>query len=793
MEKYYKQYDRCRQNEKPFCTNACPFHMDMLDFQSKIIKNNYNAAYKTLRNAVGFPDIVAALCAEYCASACPRKDLDESVRINLLEKTCVAKATKKDPTDYNVPIKNRKIAIIGAGISGLACALRLTQKKYDVTIYEKSGRWGGVLWDLLPAELFLEDIRRQLQFETYDLQYNTEIKEIEAIKDQGFEAVYAATGKGGNDFGVMNQEQGHCFIKDDMAVFAGGGLTGKEPVRALADGLDMAWSIEVFLKTGRLEYPKEAENCRAVADQDRLIRSEAVIPTDGGIYTDSEAAAEAGRCIRCQCNACMKYCDVCDYHNKWPMRIRDDIMGTVAFSTSESMLKKTPAKRMMNTCTQCGLCDEVCPEGIEIGGMLLEARRSLHKQGTMPGAYHQFWIRDMEFANSDRSALVKKGAGMENGLKEANQQEGQQDENFAFFPGCQLGASDPRYVMEAYRWLLRKKPDTGMLLRCCGIPAEWAGNEGLHDIEIANLKKDWEQLGQPVLILACPSCQKHLKEYLPQIETISLYEVLDQWDNDHKKDQGEKQRDENQGVKDRVEPESTIVYSVFDPCSARHVKPMEQAVRNLAKMTGIKTEEFPKGDLHGCCGYGGHVSEANADYAAYVVKSRCEMSDRPYLTYCINCRDIFRGEGKRAIHILDLVFDINRNDCILPNLSDRRRNRVDLKNILLKEIWGEVMDKQSDQLMCKLKINEDVQEKMNRMKILDEDLCEVIEFGERTKRRTYDPETRTYTCYRELGHITYWVEYQKTDDGYEVISAYTHRMKIKLEGVWNGRKTEADL
>lgn len=173
MEKYFRQYDRCRQNEKPFCTHACPFHVDVLDFQTKMEKNNYNAAYKTFRNAVGFPDVVAALCSEYCAEACPRKDLDQSVQLNLLERTCVAKATRKNPTDYNVPIKRRKIAIVGAGISGLACALRLTQKKYDVTVYEKTGRWGGMLWDLLPTELFLSDIERQLQFETYDLHHNT--------------------------------------------------------------------------------------------------------------------------------------------------------------------------------------------------------------------------------------------------------------------------------------------------------------------------------------------------------------------------------------------------------------------------------------------------------------------------------------------------------------------------------------------------------------------------------------------------------------------------------------------
>ncbi|HWQ78911.1 MAG TPA: FAD-dependent oxidoreductase [Anaerovoracaceae bacterium] len=776
MEKYFRQYDTCRQNERPFCSVACPFHVDVLDFQSKMANNNYNAAFKTFRNAVGFPDIVAALCPEYCASVCPRGETDQSVQLNLLEKTCVARASKKDPTDYNVPLKNRKIAVIGAGISGLACALRLTQKKYDVTIYEKTGRLGGKLWDVLFPEIFLEDIKRQFQFEKYALHFNTEIKSIDEIRDQGFEAVYAATGGGGFDFGAMNHENGHSFMDGGIAVFAGGSLTGKDPVRALADGLDMAWAVEVFLKTGRLEYPEGEKPCKAVADPDKLVRTEGVIPTDNGLFTDAEAAAEAGRCIRCQCDACMKYCDVCAYHNKWPMRIRDDVMATVAFSTSESMIKKTPAKRLMNTCTQCGLCDEVCPEGIEIGAMLLEARRSLHRQGTLPGAYHQFWVRDMEFTNGEFAALARKAP-------EQEARSGQRAiQKYAFFPGCQLGAADPRYVTEPYRWLLSKQPDTGLLLRCCGVPAEWAGNEEMHESAITDLRRDWEQLGRPALIYACPACRKHLQEYLPEIETVSLYEILDRWG--FKAEDGAGNRNFSRRYKE---------FSIFDPCTARHIEPLEQAVRALAKQTGVLLEELPKGDKHGCCGYGGHVSEANADYAAWVATRRSGLSENPYIAYCINCRDVFQGEGKPALHILDLLFAINGLDAALPNLTERRRNRINLKRILLKEIWGEDMEKKPEPCKFRLKIGKEIQEKMNRLKLLEEDICEVLKLAETSKRRTFDPQRGTWSCYRELGQLTCWVEYRPDGEEFEIVNVYIHRMKIQLEGVWNGRKTEIDL
>ena len=768
MENYIRQYDDCRQNEKPFCTNRCPFHMDVLDFQTKMANNNYNAAYKTFRNAVAFPEVVAALCPEYCADVCPRAAIDQSVQLHLLEKTCVARVTKKDPTDYNIPIKQRKVAIIGAGGSGLACGVRLAQKKYDVTIFEKADRVGGTLTELLPAELVDTDIKRQFQFETYTLHLNREIGSLEDLADQGFEAVYVATGKDGSDFGVLCQEGFHCLLQGNQAVFAGGSLAGRDKVQAIAEGLDMAWSIEVYLKTGKLEYPETVREDRVVVRREQLSFMAPVIPGESGIYTDEEASSEAARCIRCQCDACMVYCDVSLYHKKWPLKIRDEVMATVA--ASESMLHKSPARRMIGTCTQCGLCTEVCPSQIDVGGMLLEARKMLHKQGKMPGAYHQFWLNDMEFAGSDDAAITKPAPETESC-------------EYAFFPGCQLGAADPDYVTAPYGWLLEKNSSTGLLLRCCGLPAEWAGDEALHQQELDQILKDWESLGKPTLIMACAACLKHFKSALPEIPVVSLYEILDQWQEEswpnHRKEE---------------------IFSVFDPCTARNNQSIQEAVRSLSNRCGTSWEELPQGDRHGCCGYGGHVSEANGDYARFIARQRIGLSENPYLVYCINCRDIFRAEGKSVHHMLDLLFDIGKEERPLPNLTERRSNRVLLKETLLKEIWGEAMSKKPEACPYHLILTPAVQEKMNRLKLLEQDLSEVIAGGEKSSKKTFNKEKQTYSAYKEMGHITCWVEYrrldpddQKEEPPIEVLNVYTHRMKIKLEGVWNGIKIDTDL
>ena len=763
MENYYQQFENCLQYEKPDCQKTCPFGVDILDFQEKMSKRQYNLAYKTFRDSVGFPDIAATLCPQYCGDKCPRSEIDQAVQLNLLEKTCVAKATRKDATAYNVPAKDKRVAIVGGGISGLACALKLCNKKFNVTIYEKSDRLGGQLWELMSPEIFLDDIERQLKLEKYELNLNTEIKRIDEFSSHGFDAIYIATGSGGEEFGTLSSDGGFCYEKNKMAVFDGGSLTGNDKVHSLANGLDMAWSIEYFFQTGRLKYPEDEKWESLVIDQDRFEKAEPVSPTDSGIFTDEEVVLEAGRCMRCQCDPCMSYCPLSEYFGKWPLQMRDEIMTTTM--SSGSMIHKTPALRLINMCTRCERCEDGCPAHIQLGEMIREARYKLHDLDRMPGAYHQFWVRDMIFANGKYSKLITKAPGQEKCT-------------YAFFPGCQVGAADPEYVLKPYKWLLTKYPDTGLMLRCCGVPADWAGNEEMFKEELESLEREWESLGKPTLVTLCPSCMRHIKRHLPEVKVISLYEIMEK-------------QDFPTGADNRIITDET--YCVFDPCSTKGERPMQEAVRDLVTEAGLNIEELPKKGIGGCCGFGGNSRMVKSDYGKFVADKSSELSDNPYLTYCINCRDIFQSEGKKVIYILDILFDINKVSEELPGISKRRENRASLKEILLKEIWDQGMEENYKASKYDLLINEDIHNKMQNLKILVEDISEVLEFSLRTGRRTFDAETEIYTSYKELGAITCWVQYRPAGDTFEIINVYTHRMKIELEAVWNGRKTDLDV
>lgn len=773
MERFYKQFKNCIQKEVPFCQASCPFHLEVVDFIEKAGRGAFSAAYKTYRNAVTFPAIVAALCPEPCKTHCIRAEEaygGNAIELRGLERAIIEQAKNKDPIYYNVPRKNRKIAIIGAGISGLGCAFRLASKKYDVEVFEASGRMGGHLWEIadgspavggLTPEIFLEEFELQLKQEQIPIHFHTKISSLEELAERGYEAIYVATGAGGNDFGLLDSDAPY-FIKDNVAYFAGGSLTGKDTIEALADGINIAAAIEIYLKTGNLSAPDDRRTTNVQVDPCKLEYRTGLPLDEAGKVKPENIAEEANRCLRCQCDSCKIYCDLVAYTQKWPLRIKDEVQATMHEGKVE--LKPQPAKRLINICTHCGLCKEVCPAQIDLDSMFLQARKELHKLNRMPWAFHDFWLRDMDFADGE-AALVKTPPGVKKS-------------KFAFFPGCQLGASEPRYVADTYSWLLSKEPTMGLFLKCCGTPVKWAGDEEKHAEAISKLHTDWEELGKPKLVVACPSCMDNISEFLPDIEIISLYEFM-----------------EKNGVVPAMKGDRET-WSIFDPCASAGKDDLRKSIRNLAESANFQLEPLPVQENHSaCCSYGGHVSVANPKYADFIIDRRITESENPYITYCINCRDAFLGAGKKTIHILDVIFG---DGCVdghasLPTVTERRENRIALKEQLLKNIWGEEMAKREPQIKIDLKIDPELKAKLNREWILEEEVADVIEFCERTGRKVILEERGTFSGYRQVGRMTYWVEYRKNGESFELVNAYSHRMKIELEAVWDGKKVDTDM
>ena len=373
---------------------------------------------------------------------------------------------------------------------------------------------------------------------------------------------------------------------------------------------------------------------------------------------EDEAVREAARCLKCDCAECMNACDMMQSFDKLPRRIVSDVRVTL---NSVDQLTQRVATRLLSSCSMCGLCDAVCTEHIDMGRFLLEARRIMHREGALPPVFHDFWIRDLRFTEGEQAYLARNAPGHDTS-------------DYLFFPGCQLGASDPAYVEHAYRYLLEKRPQTGIILGCCGVPAEWAGDEPLAGSTTDRLRSQWQAMGEPTVVLACPTCRRMFDRHLPEIETTYLYGVIEQ------------------GGLPAGHTAGAGVVSVFDPCSSRHDEALQQSVRALVQAAGYRNEELPfAGETAQCCGNGGHIAAANPDLMKSIAAKRVGMSPNPYVAYCTNCRDIFAEHGKACRHVLDVVFGLNDEWRAPPSLTERRNNRTHLKAALLETIWAEAV------------------------------------------------------------------------------------------------------
>ncbi len=740
--------EKCRQNEPPFCQAACPFHLDIRALEEKWKKGRFHAAYRTYQNTVGFPGIVAALCPRPCEKACVRAQLDAPVSLGLLEEATVRLAKRKEPNAYNLPPKGRKVAVVGGGLSGLGCALRLCNKKYAVTIFEKNAVAGGRARACMEAEAFDREIRNQFQFETPDWRLGQEVTSLEPLREE-FEAIYVATGPGGRDFG-LEPDAGGAFATRQPGIFMGGGLTGSDPMTALADGLDASLAIERFLKTGGMNEPHKRKGTLLQMNLSLLEKKEPVLPADGQAFTQEEAVREIGRCERCSCDACRKACDLMRTFEKTPRRIWEEVYITIHPGTLSR--DGTWATRLITTCDQCGLCKTVCPQHIDFGEFFLQSHRAMRNKGAMPWPFHDFWLRDMAFSSGE-ARVCRRPPGVEKS-------------RYAFFPGCQMAGSDARYVTGSYAWLLSRQPDTAIWMTCCGAPEEWAGDEELYGQYRDTLRAEWRSLGEPTVIFACPNCRKLFARYLPEIPGVFLSQVMEEW-----------------GIEPSA-PEPGIafspVYAVFDPCTSREFPELQESVRRLMDAHGLGRESLPyEGEKARCCGYGGHIGIAATAYSRRIAHLRSEESPQPYLTYCVNCREAFAGQEKEAIHFLDWLFGINGNRRPPSTVTERRNRRLEAKKWLLEHYWQETV-KEGPHMQ--LEVTKDLERKLSESQILVQDMEDVIAHCEKEGCGAVDPETGHIIGHHRIQHITYWAEYEVLPDGgYRLWNGYSHRMNLEGE------------
>ncbi|MBN1568981.1 MAG: FAD-dependent oxidoreductase [Acidobacteria bacterium] len=736
---------RCFHGEPASCSYACPFRMDIRAFLEKASKGRWLPAYKTFRNAAVFPVIVSILCDQPCRAHCQRTLLgDEAIALRDLEVACIRYAKNRKPESYYIPPKDKRIAIVGAGVAGLSCALNLAQKKFLVTVFEKEEGWGGSLRSHPRFTEFDADIALQFSTVKAEFRFGTEIQSLDELPE--FDAVYVATGSGGNSFGLFESWEGDLFTTSAPKVFMGGELCGAALIEGIAQGIKASLAIEVFLQTGKAArtYNHPDKNyCDRYLDHNGKVSVPLVEASSPDGYTEEEAKAEASRCLQCDCVKCMAACEMLKRFRKNPHKIAVEVFNDMGVNPPFSVHTLT---REVYSCNICGYCKSICPESVDMGALLQFSRAARMSAGIHPIALHDFWLREMDFAASEGSF--------------ASAPKGKASCEYAFYPGCRLGASNPGHVLKSYDFLLQKY-GAGIILGCCGAPAYWAGDETRLRTNIERIRQDWSNLGKPTLIFACATCEGLFHLFLPEIKRISLYEVL--------------------AEADEITPAHVFAEAaVFDPCAARGDNAMQSGIRKLAGKAGIALEELREPNR--CCGYGGHMRIANPSLYEEITQNRAEASEKPYIVYCANCKEVFASRRKECAHALDMVFGLRREPGI-PSLEEKRNNSLIVKRELMKknrdiDFKPEIHEWDS----LKLIISDELLESMNNKLISAADLREAIWLAENSGDRFYDERDGMCICSMIKPVITYWVQYRETaPKTYEIFSAYYHRMRFNEE------------
>jgi len=280
----------CRELVGAPCQNTCPVGTEVWRYVAHVARGEYTDAYRVIRQANPFPSACARVCHHPCETMCRAGATGgEAVAVRTLKRFVVDRV---EPKTYVEDIKPARpdaprIAVVGAGPSGLSAAHYLGAFGYRVTVFEKESRPGGMLVQAIP-EYRLP--RQALELEISALfDGNVELKTdtalgrdftVDGLLADGYKAVYLALGahrsrkldvrgedevKEGLVFGIdflkANNLRGEHLARGRVGVVGGG--------NSAMDAARVAWrqpgveSVTVFYRRTRDEMPAYAEEIEA--------------------------------------------------------------------------------------------------------------------------------------------------------------------------------------------------------------------------------------------------------------------------------------------------------------------------------------------------------------------------------------------------------------------------------------------------------------------------------------------------------------------------------------------------
>jgi len=290
------------------CVDECPTSQDIPQYLYYTSAGNYQKALDVILAKNPFPHVLGSACDHSCQTKCTRINYDEPLKIRDI-KLFIAENGRETGIS-TAPDNGKKVAIIGAGPSGLACAFFLRQAGFSVEIFESKEAVGGMVYDAIPGfrmkmALLDRDVDRILKLGV-KIHFNVKVDRhrFDELR-RDFDFVYIAAGaqrfkslemEGENSKGVLNAfeflkdaKKGKTFGLGHHVLVIGGGNTAMDVARTARRLVGDSGSVKVLYRRTRAEMPADREEIEALLSENielcELLSPEKINVIDGRIVS----------------------------------------------------------------------------------------------------------------------------------------------------------------------------------------------------------------------------------------------------------------------------------------------------------------------------------------------------------------------------------------------------------------------------------------------------------------------------------------------------------------------------
>lgn len=272
------------------CVDTCPTNQGIPDYMYYTAQGDFDKAAKIIRQTNPFPHTTGMVCDHLCQTKCTRINYDSPVLIREI-KRFIAETADQNLSNQKLVLKStatKKVAIIGAGPSGLSCAYYLAQAGMRVDVYESKSKSGGMVTAAIPSfrltdEAISIDIEK-IVAAGVKIHYDSKINKDKFVKiEKENDFIYIGTGAqiskpliidGINSMGVLdpldflfNVKEGKDTLIGNNVIIIGGGNTAMDAARTAFRVVGKGGSVTVVYRRTIKQMPADLGEIKAVLDE----------------------------------------------------------------------------------------------------------------------------------------------------------------------------------------------------------------------------------------------------------------------------------------------------------------------------------------------------------------------------------------------------------------------------------------------------------------------------------------------------------------------------------------------